>query len=80
MKSFSTLQGTLERFTFVNEDTNYTVARFKVEGKRDLTTIVGNMVSVNPGETLKLEGYWVNDRKYGSSSGSSDTRQLPLPP
>jgi exodeoxyribonuclease V alpha subunit len=65
MKSYLTLQGTLERFTFVNEDTNYTVARFKVEGKRDLTTIVGNMVSVNPGETLKLEGYWVSDRKYG---------------
>lgn len=41
------------------------MARFKVEGKRDLTTIVGNMVSVNPGETLKLEGYWVNDRKFG---------------
>jgi len=65
MEAYSTLQGTLERFTFVNEDTNYTVARFKIEGKRDLTTIVGNMVSVNPGETLKLEGYWVNDRKYG---------------
>ena len=65
MKPYITLQGTLERFTYVNEETNYTVARFKVEGKKDLTTIVGNVVSVSPGETLKLEGYWVNDRKYG---------------
>ena len=65
MKPYSTLQGTLERFTYVNEDTSYTIARFKVEGKRDLTTIIGNMISVNPGETLKLEGYWVNDKKYG---------------
>lgn len=65
MRSHLTLQGTLERFTYINEDTNYTVARFRIDGRQDLTTIVGKMISVNPGESLKIEGYWVNDRKYG---------------
>lgn len=64
-RPYITLQGTLERITYVNEENNYVVARLEIPGRRDLLTIVGNLVSVNPGETLRLQGEWVTHRRYG---------------
>lgn len=40
-RSYDTLQGTLERITYVNEENHYVVARLQVSGRRDLATIVG---------------------------------------
>lgn len=64
-RSYDTLQGTLERITYVNEENHYVVARLQVSGRRDLATIVGNLPTVTPGETLKLTGEWVQHNKYG---------------
>ena len=44
-RSYTTLQGTVERITYVNEETQYVVARLDVPGSRDLATIVGNLPS-----------------------------------
>ncbi len=65
VRSYTTLQGTLERITFVNEENHYVVARLQVPGRKELTTIVGNLPSVTPGETLKLTGEWTLHTKYG---------------
>lgn len=65
MERPSVLQGQLERITFKSEETGYTVARLKVKGQKDLATIVGNLVSVNVGEELKLTGKWTSHKKYG---------------
>src|SRR5574337_871260 len=65
VRSYDTLQGTLERITYVNEENHYVVARLQVSGRRDLATIVGNLPTVTPGETLKLTGEWVQHTKYG---------------
>jgi len=64
-RSYSTLQGTVERITYVNEETQYVVARLDVPGSRDLATIVGNMPSLTPGATLRLQGTWTHHKKYG---------------
>ncbi len=64
-RSYDTLQGTLERITYVNEENHYVVARLQVPGRRDLATIVGNLPTVTPGETLKLTGEWVQHNRYG---------------
>jgi exodeoxyribonuclease V alpha subunit len=64
-RSYDTLQGTLERITYVNEENHYVVARLQVSGRRDLATIVGNLPTVTPGETLKLTGEWIQHTKYG---------------
>lgn len=64
-RSYETLQGTLERITYVNEENHYVVARLQVSGRRDLATIVGNLPTVTPGETLKLTGEWIQHNKYG---------------
>ena len=65
VRSYTTLQGTLERITYVNEENHYVVARLQVPGQRELATIVGNLPSVTPGETLKLTGEWTLHTKYG---------------
>ena len=59
------LRGTIERITFYNEENGYTVARFVPEGKTIPVTIVGNMMGVNVGESLALEGTWSTHREYG---------------
>lgn len=59
------LNGILERIVFENPDSGYTVGRFSARGHAELITIVGNLVSINPGESLLLNGEWVNNPKYG---------------
>ncbi len=61
----STVQGVLERIVYLNEEDGFTVARLQVEGQKDLVTVVGHMPGVNPGESLRLEGRWVVDKKFG---------------
>ncbi len=60
-----TLNGILERIVFENPDTGFTIGRFSARGQPELVTIVGNLASVNPGESLLLSGEWVNNPKYG---------------
>ena len=59
------LQGQIERITFTSEETGYTVAKIKVYGRRDLVTIIGNIVNPTPGEIIKMQGVWGNHPKYG---------------
>jgi exodeoxyribonuclease V alpha subunit len=63
--STTTLEGVLERIVFSNEENAWTVARLAVTGQRDLVTVVGNLLGVQPGENLRLTGSWINDPKYG---------------
>ncbi|MYF98081.1 ATP-dependent RecD-like DNA helicase [Candidatus Poribacteria bacterium] len=60
-----TLNGILERIVYENLDTGYTVGRLSARGHPELVTIVGNLVSVNAGESLLLNGEWVINPKYG---------------
>jgi exodeoxyribonuclease V alpha subunit len=63
--SATTLEGVLERVVFSNEENAWSVVRLQVPGYRDLVTAVGNLLSVQPGENLRLSGSWINDPKYG---------------
>ena len=64
------LRGIVDRITFQNEENGYTVARLQVEGStaynNRLATIVGEMLSINPGETVVLEGEWITHKQYGA--------------
>ncbi len=59
-----TLEGTLERITYCNEENGYTIARFALPDGA-LCTIVGNMVGINAGEALRLAGDWIAHPEYG---------------
>lgn len=59
----TTLEGTLDHIVYTSSDTGWTVARLDAQGQ--VTTVVGNLSGVQPGESLRLTGRWVEDRKYG---------------
>ncbi len=51
-----TLDAVLERITYANDENGYTVARVAVRGSADLTTVVGNLLGAQPGESLRMRG------------------------
>jgi exodeoxyribonuclease V alpha subunit len=62
----ATLEATLERITYANNETGYTVARVSARGMgSDLLTIVGNLLGAQPGESLRLQGRWKSHPQYG---------------
>ena len=61
----TTIQGLLERITYCNEETDFVVAKLHEEEKRELTTIVGNLSGITLGESLRLTGRWVHNKKFG---------------
>lgn len=64
-KNLVQLQGLIERVTYTNEENGYTVARVKVYGRRDLVTVVGNIVNPTPGEVIRMSGEWGSHPKFG---------------
>jgi len=59
------LQGQIERITYTNDESGFTIAKLKVLGQPDLITVVGNLLAPMPGEILKVQGEWANHPKYG---------------
>lgn len=61
----ATLHGVLEKIIFENPENGFVIARIQEEKKREHTTVVGSLGSVQVGETLTLEGEWENNKKFG---------------
>ncbi len=61
------LDGVLERVTFANPETGYTIARIAPERGRgtDLVTAVGPLLGAQVGESLRLRGRWRSHPRYG---------------
>ncbi len=72
------LSGSVERITFYNPENGYTVLRLRPDSRlgrqftnrsalnsEGLTTVVGNLPEVSPGEHLSLQGQWDNHPKHG---------------
>lgn len=59
------LEAVLERLTYVNEETGYTIARVATGRGSDLLTVVGALLGAQPGESLRLQGWWSSHPQYG---------------
>jgi exodeoxyribonuclease V alpha subunit len=63
------LDGVLERVTFANAETGYTIARIAPErgsgAGAELVTAVGPLLGAQVGEFLRLHGRWSSHPKYG---------------
>lgn len=59
------LRGVVERITYANEETGYSVIKIKSKGYIDLVTVVGNMATVNVGSVITASGFWTNSPKFG---------------
>ena len=60
------LEAVLERITFANEETGYTIARVATgRSGPDLITVTGALLGAQVGESLRLTGRWTSHPKYG---------------
>lgn len=61
------LRGTLERITYHNADTGWTICRLRPEDKDDvdLISVVGVMPGPQAGASLLVRGHWETHREYG---------------
>ncbi|ARZ70020.1 helicase [Streptomyces albireticuli] len=66
MAQMAVVEGVLERITYANEESGYTVARVDTgRGGGDLLTVVGSLLGAQPGESLRMEGRWGSHPQYG---------------
>nr|WP_188304915.1 ATP-dependent RecD-like DNA helicase [Streptomyces sp. CBMA123] len=66
MRQLAQVEGVLERITYANEETGYTVARVDTgRGANDLLTVVGALLGAQVGESLRLHGRWGSHPQYG---------------
>ncbi len=65
------ITGVVERITFQNEENGYTVAKLLPDQREQrghdetLSTVVGNLLGINPGEALELTGHWQHHDQHG---------------
>nr|WP_219517341.1 ATP-dependent RecD-like DNA helicase [Nonomuraea ceibae] len=60
------LEAVLERITYANEETGYTIARVATARTgADLLTVVGPLLGAQVGESLRLTGRWTSHPRYG---------------
>ncbi|MEU5696420.1 ATP-dependent RecD-like DNA helicase [Actinosynnema sp. NPDC020468] len=72
------LEAVLERITFANEETGYTVARVDPGRRGDLITVVGALLGAQPGESIRMRGRWGSHPQYGKQFHVDDyTTVLP---
>ena len=58
------LQGMVSDIAFKNEENGYTIA--SLANENDEITIVGCMPTLSVGESIEVEGKWINHKIYGS--------------
>jgi exodeoxyribonuclease V alpha subunit len=72
------LDAVLERITYANDETGYTVARVDTGRGADLVTVVGALLGAQPGESLRMRGRWGSHPQYGKQFHVDDyTTVLP---
>jgi len=70
------LRGTIERITYHNEETGYTVAQLIPEGKPYTITVIGNVLGIHAGESVELSGNWTAHPQYGRQFQASQVRTI----
>jgi exodeoxyribonuclease V alpha subunit len=59
------LTGQIEQVTYFSEESGFTVARLRVEGRPLPVTVVGRLLDPHPGEVLAMIGEWAVHRTFG---------------
>jgi exodeoxyribonuclease V alpha subunit len=71
------IAGLVERVTFFNPESGFSVLRVHVRGQRDPVTVLGSLPSVSAGEWLTAEGWWVRDKEHGLQFKAKILKTIP---
>ncbi len=63
--SATLLEGVIERVVYADPGSGWTVASLQPQAGGAAVTLVGTLPGLRPGESVRLEGAWENDRRYG---------------
>jgi len=55
----------VERVTFHNPETGFSVLRVRMRGRREASVVVGTLPAAQPGERLIMAGRWRTDPRHG---------------
>ena len=72
----STASGYVERMTYHNPENGYTIAQIVPDDGGEVFAVVGAMTGLTEGETVELEGSWVNHPRYGRQFKVSSCKQI----
>jgi exodeoxyribonuclease V alpha subunit len=68
----ATLEGSVERITFANEESGFAVLRLQPTDKSYLVTVVGKVAAVHIGEQVRLHGRWTSHAQHGRQFEAQD--------
>ena len=72
-----TLSAVIERVTFHNPETGWSVLRVQARGRRGIVTVVGHLPGPSVGEYLEATGSWTHDRDHGEEFRATELRSTP---
>jgi exodeoxyribonuclease V alpha subunit len=70
------LEGSIDRITFQNVETGYTVARLALPKGGDPVTVVGDLPGLRAGEAVLLTGWWQQHPAHGRQFKATNYRLL----
>lgn len=84
-QNLDTLEGSVERITYYNEENGYSVIRlapttriaFTGREADGMVTVVGNLPELQPGENVRLEGFWERHHNYGRQFKAQNVHRIP---
>ncbi len=59
------LSGQVERITYCDQESGFTIAQINGAGNRGRVTVVGNLIAPAPGTILQMQGYWTQHPRFG---------------
>jgi exodeoxyribonuclease V alpha subunit len=60
-----TVEGVVERIVYENADSGFMVGRLRLDEWTESISFLGNLVALSEGETVRIVGRWVEDKKFG---------------
>lgn len=71
------LAGIVERVTYHNDDTGYSVIQVRARGHHCEVTVIGTVPDVNPGEWIEARGHWQLHPKHGRQFVATELQLVP---
>ena len=72
-----TLSGSVDRVTFHNDETGFSVLKVIISGRKLPVTVVGQIPNIVPGESITAGGEWINDRTHGRQFKAESLKSHP---
>ena len=70
------LRGTIDAVTYRAADSSFTVAKIRQEDSDSIYSIVGELISINPGDPVVVHGEWMQHKVFGQQLRVSQMERI----